>query len=179
MRKLHSGMDAWRYIVRSNSGRKTVEAYLPLILSAAGALGVLPFAIMRFLQSEWVAAAIDTLIITGFLALGTYVYRTHRVRAASIALAILCVGGVVATVYLIGPHQVYWAFPGLVAIFYLARPREAIGAALVTLVALLPALQPSEDIGNLDPGEAGAVAAVVGLHRQVDAQVGAVGGRGA
>ncbi len=138
MKKLHSGMDAWRFIARSESGPRSLESLLPLLLSAAGSLGVLPFAIMRFMQQEWVAAAVDTVIVAGFLTLGTYVYRTHRVRAASVALAVLCVGGVVATVYLIGPHQVYWAFPALMAIFYLIRPREAVFCAVVIVAALIP-----------------------------------------
>ena len=145
MRKLHSGMDAWRYIVSSASQHKAVENYLPLILSAAGAIGVLPFAILRYLQGNWLAAVFDTIIVVGFLAFGTYAYRTRRVRAASIAIAVLCTGGVVATVYLIGAHQIYWAFPALVAVFYLLPPREAIAGAVVTLAALLPALLPSGD----------------------------------
>ena len=145
MRRLHSGMDAWRYIVNSGSHHKALENYLPLILSAAGGLGVLPFAILRYIQGNWLAAVVDTTIVVGFLILGTYSYRTRRVRAASIAIVLLCMGGIIATVYIIGPHQVHWAFPGLVAIFYLLRPREAIGAAIVTLVALLPALLASGD----------------------------------
>ena len=145
MRKLHSGMDAWRYIVRSNSGRKSVETYLPLILSAAGGLGVLPFAILRFMQQQWVAATIDSIIVCGFLILGTYVYRTRRIRVASIAIAVLCMSGVVSTVYVIGPHQIYWAFPAIMAVFYLISPREAVVATILTAVSLLPALLPSSD----------------------------------
>ena len=143
MKKLYSGMDAWRYIVRADSNSNSIEAYLPLLLSAAGGLGVLPFAILRFMQQQWLAATIDTVIITGFLALGTYVFRTRRVRGASIAIAVLCMSGVVATVYVIGPHQVYWVFPALMAVFYLTRPREAIVGAIVTSVALLPAILPT------------------------------------
>lgn len=145
MRKLHSGMDAWRYIVSSQSQHSTVESYLPLILSAAGGLGVLPFAVVRYVQGNWIAAVVDTIIVVGFLALGTYSHRTRRVRAASIAIAFLCMAGVTATVYIIGPHQVYWAFPALVAFFYLLRPREAISCAIVMLVALLPVLLSSGD----------------------------------
>ena len=87
MNKLHSGMDAWRFIVRSDTNRKSLESYLPLFLSAAGALGVLPFAILRFMQQQWIAAAIDAIIVIGFLVLGSYVYRTRQVRAASILIA--------------------------------------------------------------------------------------------
>ena len=146
MRKLHSGMDAWRYLVRSQPRRKRrVETFLPLILSAAGALGVLPFTILRFMQGDWVAAFVDAVIVVGFVALGTYVYRTHRVRAASIAIAILCIGGVMTTVYVNGPQQVYWAFPALMAVFYLIRPREAVAGAIVTVVSILPVLLPGTD----------------------------------
>jgi len=138
MKKLHSGMDAWRYIVSADQRRTTVESYLPLLLSAAGALGILPFAVIRYMHHEWLAAGIDTIVIAGFLALGSYVYVTRRVRAASVAIAVLCVCGVLATVYLIGPQQVYWAFPALVAVFYLVHPREAIAGALVIIIGILP-----------------------------------------
>ena len=148
MRRLYSGLDAWQYIVRSETGRNRVETYLPLILSVAGGVGVLPFAIKRYLQGEWIAAFIDTVIVVGFLALGTYVYRTRRVRVASIAISVLCAGGVLSTVYVIGPHQVYWAYPALMAVFYLIRPREAVALAIVIVVALLPKMlqQPNSHV---------------------------------
>lgn len=145
MKRLHSGMDAWRYIVRSDQNNKSVEAYLPLILSAAGALGVLPFAIKRFMQQEWTAAAIDTIIVTGFIALGSYVYRTRRVQAASIAIALLCMSGVVSTVYVNGPGQIYWIFPALIAVFYLIQPREAVLGVAISVAALMPAVLPVSD----------------------------------
>ena len=138
-------MDAWRFIVRSESSNSSVETYLPLLLSAAGSLGVLPFAILRYMQGAWVAAVLDTLIVIGFFSFGTYVYRTQRVRVASVAIALICSTGVLATVYIIGPQQVYWSFPALIGVFYLLRPREAVVLAIVTLLALLPAILPSAD----------------------------------
>ena len=140
MRNLHSGLDTWRYVTSSESSRKTVENYLPLILSAFGAAGVLPFIVLRCMQGEWIAAIVDAVIVVGFVSLGIYVYRTRRVRIAGIGIAFICIAGVISTVYLIGPHQVYWAYPVLVAIFYLVRPLEAIAFALVTVAALVPKL---------------------------------------
>ena len=138
MAKLHSGMDAWRNIVHAENQPVPVEGYLPLILSAAAALGVLPFAIRRFMHGEWLAGIVDAILIVGFLALGAYVFKTRKVRLASITLSVLAVGGVLATVYLSGPQQVFWAFPALVGVFYLIRLREAITCALITLFALIP-----------------------------------------
>jgi diguanylate cyclase (GGDEF)-like protein len=119
--------------------------YLPLILSAAGALGILPFAVIRWLDGDWIIAAIDTLIIIGFVCLGTYVYRSRNVRVASIALSFLGVGGVLATVYARGPDQAYWAYPAAMLLFYLLRPREAVLATLLMIAILLPKIVPTTD----------------------------------
>lgn len=140
MKGLYSGIEAWRHVIESESRRESVESYLPLILSAAGGFGVLPFMILRFMQGAWIAAIVDTVIVLGFLCLGIYVYRTRKVRFASIAISVFCIAGVLTTVYVIGPHQAYWVYPGLMAVFYLLRPREALFFAVVTVAALLPRL---------------------------------------
>jgi diguanylate cyclase (GGDEF)-like protein len=145
VKDLQSGLDAWRYIIASDTERRSVASYLPLILSAAGAFGVFPFMILRYMQGEWLAAIIDTIIVVGFLGLGTYVYLTRRVAVASIAISIFCIAGVLSTVYVIGPHQVYWAYPAIMAVFYLVRPRIAIALVAITVAALVPRL-----IGNAD-----------------------------
>ena len=140
MKDLHSGLDAWRYIIASDAERRSVASYLPLILSAAGAFGVFPFMILRYMQGQWFAAIIDTIIVVGFLGLGTYVYLTRRVEAASIAISVFCIAGVLSTVYVIGPQQVYWVYPAIMAVFYLVRPRVASALVLITVIALLPRL---------------------------------------
>ncbi len=140
MKEVYSALEAWQYSIESEQRRKTVESYLPLILSAAGAFGVFPFIVLRYLQGEWVAAIVDTVIVVGFSGLGIYVYRTRKVRFASIAISLFCMTGVVTTIYVIGPQQVYWIYPGLMAVFYLLRPREALLLSLVTVGALSPQL---------------------------------------
>lgn len=140
-----SGMDSWNYIVRSKSGHTKIEGMLPLILSAAGALGVLPFAVIRFMNGDWGIAIIDSLIVGGFVLLGTFVYRTRQVRFASIAISVLCIVGVVASVYASGPERVLWAYPALMAVFYLAKPREAVMLTFILVALLLPMIVPGED----------------------------------
>ncbi len=145
MRKLHSGLDAWRYVITSEHEERSVASYLPLILSAAGALGVFPFMVLRFMQAEWLAAIIDTIIVLGFISLGIYVCKTHKVRVASIAVSIFCIAGVISTVYLIGPHQVYWVYPAIMAVFYLVHPRIAIALVVFIVAVLFPRLYGSID----------------------------------
>jgi len=140
-----SGLETWSYIARSQSTRQSAEGFLPLVLSGAGAVGVTPFAVMRFMNGEYLAGAIDVVIVVGLVTLGTFVYRTRKVRFVSIALSVLCICGVVSTVYISGPQQVLWAYPALMAVFYLVKPRESIVFALALIVALIPRLLPEQN----------------------------------
>lgn len=126
--------------------RDPIAGYLPLILSAAGALGVAPFAVMRWMTGDWIIAAIDSLIVVGFVVLGTFVYRTHKVRMASLAIASLCVAGTLITVYVRGPQQIFWAYPSLMAAFYLLKAREAIALTAIMIAALLPPMLDSFEL---------------------------------
>ena len=145
MNEEQSGLETWSYIAQSQSTRQTAEGFLPLVLSGAGALGITPFAVMRFMNGEYLAGAIDLVIVVGLVTLGTFVYRTRKVRFVSIALSVLCISGVVSSVYISGPQQVLWAYPALMAVFYLVKPRESIVFALALVVALIPRLLPEQN----------------------------------
>lgn len=121
----------------------TIEAYLPLALSSVAVLGVLPFAVIRLLEGDWMMTVVDTLIVSGFAFLGVSVFRPRRVRFASVSIAILCVAGVLTTVYVRGEVQIFWAYPALLAVFYLVKPGEAVVIATATIIALVPAVVPA------------------------------------
>jgi diguanylate cyclase len=140
-----SGLETWSYIARSQSSRDTAEGFLPLVLSAAGALGITPFAVIRIMNGEWLAGMIDVILIIGLTTLGIFVYRTREVRFVSIVLSALCIVGVLSTVYINGPKQVFWAYPALMAVFYLVKPREGIVFSLALVAALIPRLLPEDD----------------------------------
>lgn len=127
----------------------TVDAYLPLALSSVAVLGVLPFAIIRLLNGDWMMAIVDSLIVSGFAFLGISVLRPRRIRFASVSIAMLCVAGVLTTVYVRGEVQIFWAYPALLAVFYLVKPGEAVLIATVAIIGLVPALVPALDAISL------------------------------
>lgn len=129
---------------------------MPLILSAAAALGIAPFAVMRWMAAEWAIAIIDTFMVAGFVSLGTYIYRTRKVRAASLLIAVLCAIGTLITVQLRGPQQVYWAYPAVMTCFYLLRPREAIALTLAMIAGLVLQL-----VDVVDPLRVGSIIATI------------------
>jgi diguanylate cyclase (GGDEF)-like protein len=135
-----SGIESWNFINRLERKNDDVEGTLPLVLAVICSLGVAPFAILRFMHGEILVALLDAAIICGMLLLGGWVYRTQKIRSACILLSVLCVLGVSASVYASGPQQVLWAYPAVMALFYLLRPREAVVLILVMLSMILPVL---------------------------------------
>ncbi len=140
MKDQSSALESWTYIARSDLAPDRIAVYLPILLSIIGAAGVAPFAVLRFLNGEYIVAVLDSVLVVSLLGLGIMVYRTRKIRFASIAISILCVLGVLATVYLIGLQQLYWAYPATIVAFYLVKPREAVVLILGMLAALAPQL---------------------------------------
>ena len=116
--------------------KRPLEELLPLILATAGALGVTPFAIMRLMNREWLLGLIDVAIVSGLVALAYSVYRTGHIRLLSLAISAFCVGGMLLSVYVNGPQQFSWAFPAMLAVYFLLRPAEAVTINVVTIASL-------------------------------------------
>jgi diguanylate cyclase (GGDEF)-like protein len=140
MPDLRSGLETWSNTKEFDRNPDGVHGALPILLAIASALGITPFMILRFVQGQYFMGVLDIFIIAGMLLLGNFVYRTQQVRVASIALSVFCVIGLLVSVYASGINQVLWAYPAVMAIFYLLRPLEAVSLVLVMLVGLLPEL---------------------------------------
>ncbi len=138
-----------RHLIAGPRGRLAFEEYLPLLLCAAGVIGVLPFAIVRLLNGEWWIALLDSVIVAAFATLGIFVLRSRRVRFASISITVLCLSGFVATLHLMGPQQIVWGYPALVVAFYLLKLKEAVAATVLTLVIIVPILIPQLELFTL------------------------------
>ena len=117
-----------------------IEEYLPLMLGIVGAIGVFPFAIIRFINGDYVMALLDAALVTLLASLSIILYKTHQVRITSILLAMIAIAGMLATIYLEGATQVYWIYPVLVGVFFLIERREALVASVLSIVLLLPFL---------------------------------------
>ena len=91
MSRQKSGLETWSDVARNKPNRESIEGYLPIILSAAGALGIAPFAVVRAMNGDWIAATIDFLLMLGIIVLGVIVYRTREVRHAALTISVLCV----------------------------------------------------------------------------------------
>jgi diguanylate cyclase (GGDEF)-like protein len=120
--------------------KPNVEEYLPLMLGIVGAIGVFPFAIIRFMNGDYRMALLDAVLVMLLGSLSFFLYKSHRVRVISLALALIAIAGMLATIYLKGASQVYWIYPVLVGVFFLVERREALIASILAVAALIPFL---------------------------------------
>ena len=117
-----------------------LEELLPVLLALTGIIGITPFVFVRMMQQDWIVALLDSVIVVSLAAIAWSVYRYRAVRLASTLMALLCITGVVLTIYARGASQMVWTYPGLVAMFYLLRPLEAVIVSLIAVGAVTPIL---------------------------------------
>ena len=120
--------------------KRTTEEIVTLTLSAARAVSVMPFAVIRFSGGEWVVGVIDLILILGVSLIGLYGWWTRQVRLASLTLTLFFMTGLVIIVNLLGASLIYWAYPTMVAAFFLVKPREAVVINLLAMALLIPVL---------------------------------------
>ncbi len=120
--------------------QRSNREYILLAMSFGGALAILPFAINRLLNEEWLVAFVDFAMVIGMSQVGYYVYTRHETRRSAVVLALVALIGVTMVIYLKGPTTVYWAYPTMVGMYFILPPRQAIVLSGLATLILLPVL---------------------------------------
>jgi len=108
-----------------------------LLLGTVAVLGVLPFAVIRFVQGNVVAAMVDMTLVLGIVGLVAYAFRTEKIRIASFVAAIFISVGVVVITIVNGVGSFLWVYPVFAAMFFLVKPVEACLINFVAGIALV------------------------------------------
>ncbi|WP_096086499.1 GGDEF domain-containing protein [Agaribacterium haliotis] len=119
---------------------RDTREWVILGICLAGALGVLPFTIHRFLEGDWAIALFDCFVMIAMLGLFLYVYRARRTELASLILASLLIVSQILTVAIKGPDQLIWSFPCSIGVYYLIQPQWALlssSAAGLSIISLI------------------------------------------
>src|SRR5690554_1793135 len=107
------------------------------ILGTSALLGITPFAIMRFLQGNHVAGAIDTTIMLTILGGMAYAWITGDTRRSGMLLAVIACSGAVVVAMVVGEVGLFWLYPCLVTAFFLVSPRVATFLNLSSIGAIV------------------------------------------
>lgn len=109
------------------------------VFGSCAVFAIAPFAVLRFVQGQWLAGVVDTLIVLALSGTTVYAWRGGNLDAAGLFIAISNSIGALLIMVLLGITGVYWLFPALLANFFMVRPRFAAGIAFAAiLVAQLP-----------------------------------------
>ncbi len=122
--------------------KRTTQEIISITLSAAGAVAIAPFAAIRFLSGDVVMGIIDIILILGIGLIGLYVWWTRQVRVPGVILTVFILSGMLTVIYVAGIATIHWAYPTMVAAYFLVKPREATVFNLLVMVLLIPAIVP-------------------------------------
>ena len=131
------------------SMKRSKEEIILLLLCGLSIPSILPFGVIRLIQGNWWLGAVDLAIVTGMLCVIVYVLRTRRVRIAGIVVTIFYSIGMLTALSLRGPTIVYWAYPTMIAAFFILRAKEALAInslSLLCMVWLLYKVMPLFDL---------------------------------
>lgn len=112
---------------------RSSEEIIVLLLCVICILGLLPFSIIRFERGDYLVAAVDAIGAIGTSVVLTYVYRTSSTRYAGGFLAALALSGMVVNVFVLGPRDLFFLYPVVIATFFLVPARAALAMSLTAL----------------------------------------------
>ena len=92
-------------------------------------LGIVPFAIYRFVSGRLLAGSVDLVIVACIVTGLVYAWRGGNLERAGLLVVVTCTAGCVAIATLLGLPGLMWMYPVVVASFLLVRRQQAILAA--------------------------------------------------
>jgi diguanylate cyclase (GGDEF)-like protein len=104
-----------------------------LLISGFISLGLMPFVVLRIVQEDWPTAILNVVAVIFTSSAFTHVLITNQTRYARASLALLTIFIMLGTIFLNGPDNIYWVYPGLSITFYLL---PLFIAALVSLLSV-------------------------------------------
>jgi diguanylate cyclase (GGDEF)-like protein len=119
--------------------QRSIREYLLLSISSFGMFVLTLFLFVRIQQADWNNAFLDLVIIGALSCIFYYVYRTRNTEKASYLLGTLAIAGVVFAIWLKGVADIYWAYPVIIASYYLFSVRTALvySASFMVVIGLI------------------------------------------
>lgn len=133
-------MSGSRLQVPEASGARNKEEVILLMLCALSIPSILPFGIFRLYQHNWLLGAIDLTLVLGMSCVMAFVWHSRRVRFASVVVSLFYSTGMLLMIHLKGISMTYWAYPTMIATFFLLRPLIALAINTVSLFGLMALL---------------------------------------
>lgn len=103
------------------------------LFGACATLGILPFAVYRFISGNILAGVLDCAIVLTIIAAVVYAWWSDQTRGAAWFVVVTTTAGCIAVATLFGLPGLFWLYAVVLSNFMLLRPKEAV---MVTCLAL-------------------------------------------
>lgn len=105
--------------------RRSIKETLLLLLSGFLAVSVTLLAYLRLLDSQWTLASVDMGFVVIMLLLFLFVYVSRKTRTVGILIALGFISAALTSTLLLGPSEIFWAFPALMVAYFMLDARQA------------------------------------------------------
>ncbi|MGQ8365603.1 GGDEF domain-containing protein [Glaciecola sp. 1036] len=112
-------------------------------------VGVFPMFWVRVLQNNWIMALLDAVIVFCGCVVGVLVYHGKYVEKLKFVLALFIILAMLLTSIYGNAFNLYWVYPGTLAVFFLIKPRIALLLNILMAFALLPILSDKVELKDV------------------------------
>ncbi len=106
------------------------------VVAALAAFTILPFAVFRFYNGQWIIGLIDSLIVGSIAYAIRHTFRGGSAERAGLIMALVTTGSCVLVSVMFARHGLLWAYVVFTTNFMLTERRYAMPANLVLLLVL-------------------------------------------
>lgn len=108
-----------------------------LLFAALTVVGITPFAVMRALNGQWLAVALEVVMMLGIAACAGHAWRTRESAVAGSIIVVMVCTFYAALIVVLGPSVTPWVFVVVMANFMLAPRLLATGCSTVLIATAL------------------------------------------
>lgn len=116
--------------------KRTTPEKVLLSLSFLATVTIAPFMLLRWFNGDITLAVVNGIISLTAISFFFFIYNTRKVDVAQKLFALFLAFGVMVTTYLRGESQILWAFPAIIAIYYLMPLKLARNTSVILVGAL-------------------------------------------
>ncbi|MEW6989556.1 GGDEF domain-containing protein [Colwelliaceae bacterium 6441] len=122
--------------------RSTLHRKILCVIPAFAAITILPIAIYRVIQADWMIATLDFCLFFLMLVIGYNAFKNNNIDKLKKLFCLLAITGTLATIHLKGAGQIYWSFPTIAIIFYLLKVKLAFIVSIISIISYTVLMSP-------------------------------------
>ena len=119
---------------------RSVEEVIIIASSIIIAMTIIPFAIYRFFNNQYLIATLELIGVAVMCAVGVYVWKTRKTKVMSVFTSAFMLIGLISFNYILGTSVLFWIYPVFMTVYFLNSVKVSTLLITPTIIALIPIL---------------------------------------